>query len=405
MKSEWSKVSLAFLFLVALIGTILRSTAYFDIPFNYQNLVHAHSHTAFQGWVYLSMFLLLTKTFLTDDQIVSGKYALQFIITVLVVVGVMVSFSLQGYGLYSIIFSTLFQILNYWFIFRFLRDSASSNKNSLSLKFIKVGLGYGVLSTILPFAIGITSAKGLSGTELYTSLIYSFLHLQYNGWFSLVVIGLFYNYLDRKGMPYDMKKAARFFWLYALIVIPAISLSLLGMNYADYVKPIAYLSSIFIGLGLINFIGSLPRKFWSLKVGDSTWFKCFLFIFLGSFILKCLLQILSVLPYFMRHAFFNKPIVIAYLHLTLIGSITMLFLALFLEKGWLGLNKLVKTGSTLFMMGFFLTEIMLVLSGLGLFQSQVLLLVGSASIGLGVLFLILQNNSLLAKRKPFRNNP
>ena len=109
---HWSKASLVFLFLVALIGTALRSVAFQPIPLEYANLVHAHSHVAFQGWIYTLMLLLLVRYFLSEDQIIAGKYLLQFQLTVVVIVGVLITFSIQGYGLYSIIFSTLFQILN-----------------------------------------------------------------------------------------------------------------------------------------------------------------------------------------------------------------------------------------------------------------------------------------------------
>ncbi|MBK7526565.1 MAG: hypothetical protein IPI59_03200 [Sphingobacteriales bacterium] len=104
MKAEWCKISLFFLFVVAFIGTLLRLVAYVPIPFKYTNFVHAHSHTAFQGWVYLTMFLLLANTFLTDRQIEKKRYLLQFKLTIFIIFGVLVSFSLQGYGLYSIIF-------------------------------------------------------------------------------------------------------------------------------------------------------------------------------------------------------------------------------------------------------------------------------------------------------------
>ena len=97
MKKEWSKISLIFLFLVALIGTLLRSAAFIQLPFEHINLVHAHSHVAFQGWVYTIMIQLITNTFLNEDQIKKGRYPLQFILTVFVVVGVLISFSLEYY--------------------------------------------------------------------------------------------------------------------------------------------------------------------------------------------------------------------------------------------------------------------------------------------------------------------
>lgn len=63
MKKAWSILPLSFLFIAALIGNGLRASAYFQLPFEYGHLVHAHSHVAFQAWIYGSMFLLLVNGF------------------------------------------------------------------------------------------------------------------------------------------------------------------------------------------------------------------------------------------------------------------------------------------------------------------------------------------------------
>lgn len=396
MKSEWSKISLFFLFLIALLGTLLRSTSYIPIPFEYVNLVHAHSHTAFQGWVYLVMMLFLTRIFLTEKQIEKGRYPLQFKLTVFMVVGILVSFSLQGYGLYSIVFSTLFQLLNYWFIFNFFRDTKklpSSEQNSISLKLIKTGLWFGILSTLLPYAIGIAAAKGLKGTEVYNSLVYSFLHLQYNGWFLFVVLGLFFNLCDRHGITYDKKTGVRFYWLLTIAVIPAISLSLIGMEFSNSIRIIAYFSAGISGLSLFYFVLTISGGLLRYILKESVWFKLFLLSFLVAFILKTVLQSLSVFPFFESYAFHNKSIIIAYLHLSLIGSISFLFIALLIERKWLIPNGLMKVGSALLLLGFVTTEILLVLEGFGIFHDQILLITGSISMAIGVLMLVISRRS------------
>ena len=113
MKSAWYKISLTYLFFAATIGTLLRSIAYVPLPLEYGHLVHAHSHVAFQGWIYTLLFLLLTHFFIDQKQVLQRRYSLQFKLTAFIILGVLLSFSLQGYALYSIIFSTLFQLLNY----------------------------------------------------------------------------------------------------------------------------------------------------------------------------------------------------------------------------------------------------------------------------------------------------
>ena len=113
MKSSWSRVSIFYLFLVASFGTLLRAAGHVSLPLQYEHLVHPHSHVDFQGWVYTLMILLLTHLYLDQGQIRVGRYPLQFWLTAVVILCVLVSFAMQGYGLFSICFWTLFQLLNY----------------------------------------------------------------------------------------------------------------------------------------------------------------------------------------------------------------------------------------------------------------------------------------------------
>lgn len=392
MRTEWYKVSLLFLFLVAIIGTLLRSFGFFSIPFEYSHLVHAHSHTAFQGWVYLLMFLLLTKTFLSEEQLKHRRYPLQFKITVFIIFGILVSFTVQGYALYSILFSTLFQLLNYWFVASFLRDTRTNIQNTTNgtaLRFIKAGLWFGVLSTILPYGIGILSAKGLNGTEAYRSLVYSFMHLQYNGWFLFIVLGLFYNYLDRKEIPYNKQRSKLFYRFFALAVIPAISLSLLGMSFSKYLLPIAYLSALLLAVSMICFVRSIPKNLLTYIQKESRWFNLYFLVFLLSFALKLLLQCLSVFPFVKTYAFYSKSIIIAYLHLSLLGSISFLLLALLIDKKWLSTTWIVKVGSSLLVAGFVVSELSLVLSGFNVFHTPEILLIGSAFMAVGIFLMLI----------------
>ncbi|MCW0482317.1 hypothetical protein [Gaoshiqia sediminis] len=399
MKENWNKISLAFLFIVAIIGTLLRSPYVSTLPLEYTNLVHAHSHTAFQGWIYTIIFLILTSTFIGKDKIEKGHYRLQFKLTVLIVLGVLISFTLQGYGLYSIVFSTLFQVLNYWFIYRFLKDSCTAKPNSANyivLRFIKAGLWLGVLSTIMPFGIGFLSANGQSGTELYHAFVYTFMHLQYNGWFLFVALGLFYKLLERNNIDFSSIQANRFFWFFTVSIIPAITLSLLGMSFSKYLMLPAYFSVFLQLLGLFFFLLSLPRKTASLLRYKSEWLRLYLLVFLASIFLKNILQILSVFTTFQAYAFNNKLIILAYLHLTLIGVISFLFFALMIDMKWIVVDAFVKLGNSLLFLGFATTELILTLGGLGLYYSHQILLTGSISMTLGILILVISRKNRIA---------
>ncbi len=393
---HWGKVSLLYLFIVAVIGTALRAATYIPLSFNYGNLVHAHSHVAFQGWVYTSMFLLLTRLFLKEHQIRKGRYLLQFKLTILVILGILISFSLQGYGLYSILFSTLFQLLNYWFIYRFFMDTRTHEQDrmtTLSLRFIKTGLMLGILSTFVPIGIGVLSARGLNGTEIYQSFVYTFLHLQYNGWFLFIALGLFFKFLENSEIGYKQKSAVNFYRTFTSAVIPAIALSLLGMSFSNFIKPLAYFAAVIQGLSLVFLWMSISNKLKVMLSEKSIWFKSFFSAFLLFFFFKVLLQCLSIYQPLQPYAFHNKLIILAYLHMSLIGVLSFLLLALMIHLKWLSLDGFTKTGSVLLITGFALTELVLVLGGLELIYDHITLSVGSAIMALGILLLIFSRKS------------
>lgn len=246
----------------------------------------------------------------------------------------------------------------------------------------------------MPFVIGFLSAKGQSGTELYNAFVYTFMHLQYNSWFLFVALGVFYKFLEKNGTDYNTLQARWFYRLFTISIIPAIALSLLGMSFSKYFILPAYLSAILQVLGLFFFLLSLPRKTANLLKHKSVWLRqLYLLVFLLSFFLKNILQSLSVFPAFQPYTFNNKLIILAYLHLTLIGAISFLFLALMFEMKWLHVNLFTKTGSFLLLfLGFASTELMLTFGGFGLWCNHQILLAGSVSMALGIMLLINRNN-------------
>jgi len=348
------------------------------------------------------MLLLTTSLFLKEKQIQNGHYPLQFKLTILVIIGILISFTLQGYGFYSILFSSLFQLLNYWFFFRFFRDIKHPDneiKGSISILFVKTGLWLGLLSTLLPWGIGILSAKGHNDSELYHSFIYAFLHFQYNGWFLFVAIGLFFKCLEKNNVFYDRKLSLKFYWLFSIAVVPALSLSFLGMSFRNIMILPAYLAASLQIAGGVFFFLILKATLRKLFLKKSKWFQLFLMAFLLSFFLKIVLQFLSPFPIFEPYAFHNKNIVLAYLHLSLIGVISFLLLAILIELKWLSINLLSRTGNTLLLIGFIISELILALNGIGYLSDNKILFLGSAIMTIGI-FLLFLNPGKYPRGKP-----
>ncbi len=386
MNPRWSIVSLIFFLLIALIGSLLRASSYIDIPLVYEHLKHAHSHVAFQGWVYTIMFLVLTDSFVPSNEIKKGRFNLLFVMSVTGVACILIAFALRGYGFYSIVFSTIFQILSYVFIYSFIKSTKGQNYG-ISMVFVKTGLFFGILSTVMPIAIGIVSAKGMKGSEIYFSFLYTFLHLQYNGWFLFVIIGVLYKVLRDRKQNYDIKYSRYFYVLYTLSVLPGIGQSLLGMSFANIARWPAYFASFLQVLALYYFYKSIVHLSIS-ALGKSFLFKLTSLIFLISFFIKEGLQILSVLPVFHSFAFSNKLTILAYLHLSMIGVISFFYLSCIILKRWAPRSWYTTTGIIFLFLGYIITEGILVSGALSIFYDQSIILGGSLMMVGGLIFLI-----------------
>ena len=135
------------------------------------------------------------------------------------------------------------------------------------------------------------------------------------------------------------------------------------------------------------FMRSIQGKLRTWLQQKNLWFRLCFLIFLVSFLLKTVLQSLSVIPLFEPYAFHNKWIILSYLHLSLIGVISFFLIAFLIELKWICNHPRTNTGLAMLMLGFFVTELLLVSGGLGVFYDQHILISGSASMAVGVLFL------------------
>lgn len=83
-----------------------------------------------------------------------------------------------------------------------------------------------------------------------------------------------------------------------------------------------------------------------------------------AFVLKIILQMLSVIPYLSHFAFGFRPIVIGYLHLSFIGIISFFILGYINEVLKPVHRRLNGGGIILFVIGFLVQEIVLMMQGL-----------------------------------------
>ena len=274
------------------------------------------------------------------------------------VVAMMISFPIQGYGLYSIIFSTLHTLAVLVFIISFFR--LTKGQSNVSLWFARAALIFFFISTAGPFSLGYLMSNGLGQSVWYNFSIYFYLHFQYNGFFLFGAFSLFYQLLERKNISFDIKKSLRFGKWMAAGCIPAYSLSILFAKPGLIFNLIGAASGIVQLLAVAYFFREILSLRNSLKSGFHPVSFFLLRIILFAWVLKSLLQLGSAHPYVAQLAFEMRPVVIAYLHLVLVGIITLFLLTWYHEMKWVQ-ESVAKLSIILLLMGFVASELCLVL--------------------------------------------
>jgi hypothetical protein len=204
--------------------------------------------------------------------------------------------------------------------------------------------------------------------------------------FFLSFSGSFFNCWKRIGVNYDQSLGEVFYKLYTAAVLPAIGLSLLGMSFSTYSLAVSYLAIMLLLAAFMYFMCSIQGKL-STWLQKNFWFRLCFLIFLMSFLLKAVLQSLSVIRLIELYAFHNKWIILSYLHLNLIGVISFFFIAFLIELKWISNHPRSNTGLALLMLVFVVTELLFVSRGLGSFYDQGILISRSASMAVRVLLL------------------
>lgn len=397
MSIAWVRVGLFYFLSIAIIGTLMRFSFMSDLlPFlNYKNLLHTHSHIAFLGWVYSSLFLASVTQYFNQSQIKKGKFNLQFILTQIVIAWMFLSFLIQGYSILSIASLTIFQFLSYWFIYSFFKTSKSlerSDKESLSLKFIKLSLISHFISSLGTWGLAIVNAKGLGGTELYSMAIYFYLHFEYNGLFTFGILGLLIRAFEKNSFNYSKNDMSLSFKLFALTLIPSYLLSLLGTSFSQTIQIPALIIGLVQGFATFLFIKAIYKAKDKSMDFFNNYIKALLSIAIFSFVFKTVLQVSSAIPLLSEMVFSNRFMIISYIHLVMIGFISIFLIAYFSYLKWFDLSsKLSKVGIGSLLLGFIGSEIFITLFSLNLIIPDLLFLIFIFSalmmIGLGIFFI------------------
>ena len=395
---RWIRIALINFFVVALAGVLLRYKINFPLPLVDQKyLLHGHSHFAFVGWVSLALMAMMVRYLIKCGLVTNYKiYHWLLVVNTVSAYGMLFTFIIQGYALFSINFSTLSIFVSYLFSYYYWKDLRKVKDTQHIAVWFKFALLLLAISSAGPFALGYLMAGHNQNQDLYFAAIYFFLHFQYNGWFIFACFGLLFSYL--KEMP-DLECLGinkKLFLILISTVIPGYLLSLLGYKLPGYLYWPAAISAVVQLTALLYSYRVLQtiRRSFTIRFSKMTiylWSLAYV-----SFGLKLILQALSVVPYFSNFAFSFRPVVISYLHLCFLGVISFFILGYFNELLAKQGSQLSKPGLFIFISGVLLQESLLLLQGLQaiwfqpisntgilLFLSAIVMATGLAMISIG----------------------
>lgn len=389
-----TNIALGYFLLVGLLGIFLRLFFVTPIPANFRYIVHAHSHIALLGWVYIGLITLFYKMYLNETAN-TKVYRRLFWFTNITLLGMLFSFPFQGYALFSITFSTLFLIVSYWLAWFLFRRVPVHHKRTYSWKCIRASLIYMLISSIGPWAIGGVMAT-LGNTSIWYKLsIYFYLHFQYNGWFILALCGILFFLMERSGITIKNDSFKKFFLLLNTGIVLSFFLSVLWVDPPAIYFILAAAGAIFQAWGFWKFFQILN----SHKQALTTLFSPFVLYLLRIagiiLVLKVILQLLTAIPYFAQLSFLYTDFVIGYLHLVFLGLISIALFAFLIS---FRLMKLSKWTFRIYLIGFILSEILIFAKGTAIWLSLpffteyfLVLVIVSSLIPIAVGFLLYKN--------------
>ncbi|MEO1259950.1 MAG: hypothetical protein AAFZ15_14245 [Bacteroidota bacterium] len=334
---------------------------------DYRYMMHAHSHVAMLGWIYLAIYALLIHCFLPKAKQQSGFYGKLFWFTELTVIGMAVAFPLQGYAGVSIFFSGLHIVASYLFMWRFLKDLQPEDRGNNSIRFVRAALWFMVLSSLAIWCMPILTVNDLAGSAVYYAAVQFYLHFQFNGWVILAILALFFRLIEFHQLAVAEKNTNRFYYL---MIFSCILTYVLAVTWSTPLAVLFYINSTGVALqlaALIYFVFIYQEVRTFLSQYFSGWVRYLFLLALISFLLKILVQSAVIVPQIGVVAYTIRNFVLGFIHLLLLGMATCFLL------GFAANERIVLLKGGLAKVGLFFLLIGIVLSELILFGQGVLL--------------------------------
>ena len=331
MESVFRKRFLIALFnflIVAAVGTLLRFVFVHEVEIvaEYKNVLHAHSHVAIMGWVFMALFGSLLFAF-TPDASNRKLYHVLFWINQINCLVLIVNFWIHGYDIVSIVLSSIYILITYIFSANILKDLKNSNASGIAKMLLKFCLFFLVISTIGILALG-PVLMTLHGTEKviwYYLLVQFYIHFQYNGWFIFGCLALFFSFYKNNSTENKVVLYPVYGIAFATITTYCLSIFWGFPAYHIFlnISVASGFVQLFFTIQLFRLNKNIVKEiFYKLKSGV----KALFIISFSALIIKQLLQVIIIYPEMAHASFVLRNYVIAYLHLTFLGVTTIFLL-------------------------------------------------------------------------------
>ncbi|MEZ4987273.1 MAG: hypothetical protein R2795_19890 [Saprospiraceae bacterium] len=196
----WYKVAILNFVLATLAGALLRFAFVKEITWlDYKNVLHAHSHVAMLGWIFPVLVGLLVDEWIQPDAALRRTFTQLLYANQVAVLGMYLTFPVQGYAAGSIFFSSLQVVVSYVIVYQIIK-AARSMESTWSGRWIKTGLVFLLVSSLGLWAIGPITAGGMRASIWFYLAVQFYLHFQFNGWFIFTVVGLLLRAVEVKGI-------------------------------------------------------------------------------------------------------------------------------------------------------------------------------------------------------------
>lgn len=307
------------------------------------------------GWLSSAFYLLIVHFFKLERSF----YSYVFWAVQASVLGMLLSFPVQGYAFYSILFSSIYMLLMYAFAVAVWRD-LRQRANTVSKLFTKAALGLMAFSTLGVWGLAPIMVMGLKDSPFYFAAVQFFLHFQFNGWLVFALLGILFKLLENRGIPLALAAFRRFYYLllasvvftYALVYYWAMGQTvMLVINAVGIVLQIAAFVYLFKILK--------PASILQIKLPKTA--QLLLKIALATLGLKIGLQSLSLLPYFADISLAIRHFTIGFIHLLMLATLSTFVLAIFSR-----FYHLHKQSVYILLAGILFSELLLFTEGLSL---------------------------------------